>query len=82
MDSAIAAAWEKVFAEDHVEDFDGYKAEGWMSATDFGKRIGISSEAALKRLKRRAENGELDQKKIRVQVNSTPQQIWIYRPRI
>ena len=82
MDSAITAAWEKVFAEATLDDIDALHAEGWLTGEDFSKRTGISRNASCMRLNHLVSIGECEVKKVRVQIGNTRRETNIYRPRI
>ena len=82
VDSAVAAAWEKVFAETEPDDLAGYEAEGWMTALTAGKRAKTNPDNVRKKFDRLHKSGRMDCKKIRVMHGNTMREVNIYRPRI
>ena len=79
--AALTSAWEKVFSQMTVDDLDAHIADGWMTPELVAQRTHVSLEATRCRLKRMADSGDLEQKKIRVLVEEKLRQIRIFRPR-
>ena len=82
MDSAITAAWEKVFAEAAVDDLPAHEAQGWMTRDTFCARTKMSVSGGQTALKKMSDQGKLEQKKIRCLHAGKIREINIYRPRI
>jgi len=82
LDSAIAAAWEKVFAEAQVDDLAAYEAGGWITHDAFCARAKMSDSGARAALKKMTGEGRLEHKKIRCVHAGRIREINIYRPRI
>jgi hypothetical protein len=82
LDTAVAAAWEKVFAESAVDDLPALQAQGWMTVGEFADKTKFSHAGAASALKRLAAVRRVDMKKIRCMIADRAKTVNIYRPRI
>jgi hypothetical protein len=82
LDSALTAAWEKVFAEAAVDDLGALQAQGWLTFQDFCDRSGMSLTGTRAAIKKMVKEGRLENKKIRCHYAGKIREINICRPRI
>jgi hypothetical protein len=79
--TAVASAWEAVFSEMAVDDWETYRAEGWLRSEDVLKKSSVSARAVRCQLDRMVQAGRLERKKIRLNLEGMIRAINIYRPR-
>jgi hypothetical protein len=79
--TAVKEAWEAVFSEMSVEDWETYRAEGWLRSEDVIKQSTVSARAVRCQLERMVQSGRLERKKIRLNLDGMIRAINIYRPR-
>lgn len=82
VDSAVAAAWEKVFEEATIDDLPTFRTQGWMTCQEFCDRSGMSISGAREAIKKMVKGGRLESKKIRCYYAGKTREINIFRPRI
>jgi hypothetical protein len=82
VDSAVAAAWEKVFAEAAVDDLEAHEADGWMTVQGFAQKSNMSRPRAEGMLKKFAADNRMEMKKIRAKQSGITREMNIFRPRI
>jgi hypothetical protein len=79
--AAVKEAWEAVFTGMEIVDFETCRAQGWLRTEDIIKQSGASLASVRCRLHRMVHSGELERKKIRVNLDGVAREINIYRPR-
>jgi hypothetical protein len=79
--AAVKEAWEAVFSEMAVDDWETYRAEGWLRSEDVIKQSTVSARAVRCQLERMVQSGRLERKKIRLNLDGMIRAINIYRPR-
>ena len=82
VDSALTAAWEKVFAEAAIDDLEALQEQGWMTSQDFSDRTSMSLTGAREAIRKMVKEGRLESKKIRCYHSGKIREMSICRPRI
>jgi hypothetical protein len=77
----LTSAWEAVFTGMEVVDFETCRAQGWLRTEDIINQSTASIASVRCQLQRMVHAGELERKKIRVNVDGVARMINIYRPR-
>jgi hypothetical protein len=77
----LTSAWEAVFTGMEIVDFETYRTQGWLRTEDIINQSTASIASVRCQLQRLVHSGELERKKIRVNVDGVARMINIYRPR-
>lgn len=75
----LDAAWENFFASQRLADHAALHAEGWRTATEIGEALKLNANAARSLCIRKANDGEFETQKLRVQLGVGVREVNFYR---
>lgn len=77
----LTDAWAAVLAEQHVENLDALRKQGWRTIADISAATGRLEVTLATSLRVQANEGILETKTIRAKIGARVRNVRIYRPK-